>query len=72
MGTTQYIPQQEGREQGDPFTPMFYALLQHGPLVTTQERVIGNEKVFAFLDDVCFASGPGSIVSKPRFGTDQG
>ena len=30
-------------------------------LVATQERMIGNEKVFAYLDDVYFASGPGRV-----------
>ena len=64
MGTTQYIPQGEGKEQGDPSPPlsplpMLYALGQHGSLVATQERMIGNEKVFASLDDVYLASGPG-------------
>ena len=58
MGTTQYIPQGEGGEQGDFLMPMLYALGQHGSLVATQERMIGNEKVFAYLDDVYLASGP--------------
>ena len=61
MGTTQYIPQGEGGEQGDPLMPMLYALGQHGSLVATQERMIGNEKVFADLDDVYLASGPGRV-----------
>ena len=61
MGTTQYIPQGEGGEQGDPLMPMLYALGQHGSLAATQERMIGNEKVFAYLDDVYLASGPGRV-----------
>ena len=78
MGTAQHIPQGEGGEQGDPLMPMLYALGQHGSLVATQERMLGNEKVFAYLDDVYLASGPGrveqvqSIMAKPRSGTDQG
>ena len=61
MGTTQYIPQGEGGEQGDPLMPMLYALGQHGSLVATQERMIGHVKVFAYLDDVYLASGPGRV-----------
>ena len=53
MGTTQYIPQ--GGEQGDPLMPMLCALGQHGSLVATQERMIGNKKVFAYLHDVFLA-----------------
>ena len=29
MGTTQYIPQGEGGEQGDPLMPLLFALGQH-------------------------------------------
>ena len=61
MGTTQCIPQGEGGEQGDPLMPMLHASGQHGSLVATQERMIGNEKVFAYLDDVFLASGPGRV-----------
>ena len=32
MGTTQYIPQEEGGEQGDPLMPMLFALGQHRAL----------------------------------------
>ena len=49
-------------EQGDPLRPMHHALGQHGSLVTTQERMIGTKKVFAHLDDVYLASGPGRVA----------
>ena len=58
MGTAEYNPQGKGGEQGDPLMPMLHALGQHGSLVAAQKRMIGNEKAFAYLDDVHLASGP--------------
>ena len=71
MGTTQYIPQREGGEQGDPNMPMPHALGQHGSMVATQERMIGNEKVSTYLDDVYLASGPGRVEQVQSIVTEE-
>ena len=71
MGTIQYIPQGEGVEQGDPLCQCSAHWGQHGSLVATQEQMIGNEKVFAFLDDVYLAErtwegGAGAVHCQRR------
>ena len=49
MGTTQYIPQGEGGEQGDPLMPMLFALGQHRALAAIQERMRPGEHVMDVL-----------------------
>ena len=51
MGVTQHIHQGEGGEQGDPLMPMLFTLGQHPALAAAQERLRGNELLFAYLDD---------------------
>ena len=52
MGVTQHISQGEGGEQGDPLMPMLFALGQHPALLASQARLLVNERVFAYLDDM--------------------
>ena len=61
LGATQYISQGEGGEQGDPLMPLLFALEQHSSLVAIQERLRGNERVFAYLDDIYAVCGPGRL-----------
>ena len=66
MGVTQHIHQGEGGEQGDPLMPMLFALRQHPVLVAAQERLRGNELLFAYLDDiyaVCRSDRVGAIFA---------
>ena len=61
MGVTQHIHQGEGGEQGDPLMPMLFALGQHPVLAATQERLRGNELLFAYLDDVYAVCRPDRV-----------
>ena len=64
MGVTQNIQQGEGGEQGDPLMPMLFALGQHPALLAIQARLLVNERVFAYLDDiyaVCHPERWGSV-----------
>ena len=61
LGTTQHVPQGEGGEQGDPLMPLLFALGQHRSLVAIQERLRGDERVFAYLDDIYAVCGPGRV-----------
>ena len=45
-------PPREGRGTRRPLLPMLFALGQHTALVAAQERLRGNELLFAYLDDV--------------------
>ena len=62
VGDTQEIPQGEGGEQGDPLMPLLFSLGQHSALEAVQRRLQGNEKVFAYLDDVVVVCSPGRVV----------
>ena len=66
MGVTQHIHQWEGGEQGDPIMPILFAL------GLAQERLRGNELLFAYLDDVScwgnlcdFGTGVASACGNP-------
>ena len=61
-GVTQHIAQREGGDQGDPLKPMLFALGQHQALVEAQARLSGDEKLFAFLDDIYITSSPGRVL----------
>ena len=39
-------------EQGDPLMPMLFSLGQHMALVVVQSKLLEDEKLLAFLDDV--------------------
>ena len=52
MGSTQYIPQEEGGEQGDRLMPMLFALGQHRALEGIHARMRAGEHVMAFMDDI--------------------
>ena len=52
MGVTQNIQQGEGGEQGDPLMPMLFALGRRPALLAIQARLLVNERVFAYLDDM--------------------
>ena len=53
LGVTQHIAQGEGGEQGDPLMPLLFSLGQHKSVVEAQARLSGNERLLAFLDDIC-------------------
>ena len=58
-----------GGEQGDPLMPMLFVLGQHQALVVAQARLSGDEKLFAFLDDIYITSsgqGFGCAHHHPR------
>ena len=61
MGVTQHIHQGEGGEQGDPLMPMLFALGKHPALAAAQERLRGNELLFAYLDDVYAVCRPDRV-----------
>ena len=61
MGVTQYIPQGEGGEQGDPLMPMLFALGQHGSLEAAQARLRVGERLMAFLDDIYAVCSPDRV-----------
>ena len=42
--------------------PMLFALGQHQALVVAQARLSGDEKLFAFLDDIYITSSPGRVL----------
>ena len=51
-GVVHEIDQGEGGEQGDAMMPLLFSLGQHNALHVVQERLLPNERIFAFLDDV--------------------
>ena len=51
-GVVHGILQVEGGEQGDALMPTLFALGQHDTLVAIQARLIPEERLFAFLDDI--------------------
>ena len=61
MGVTQHIHQGEGGEQDDPVMPMLFALGQHPALAAAQERLRGNDLLFAYLDDVHVVCQPDRV-----------
>ena len=61
-GVVHAIEQGEGGEQGDPFMPLLFAVGQHAGLVATQERMQGNERLFAFLDDIYTLTSPSRVA----------
>lgn len=51
-GQTHEVVQGEGGEQGDPLMPALFALGMHDGLREAKARLLPNEHVFAYLDDV--------------------
>ena len=52
------ISQGEGGEQGDPLMPALYALGQHRALEDARSRLLPEELLVAFLDDVYLVTTP--------------
>ena len=61
-GVVHAIEQGEGGEQGDPLMPLLFAVGQHARLVATQERMLGSETLFAFLDDIYTLTSPSRVA----------
>ena len=57
-GQTHTVYQSEGGEQGDPLMPLLYALGQHPALDRVAQHLRGNERIYAFLDDVYITCPP--------------
>ena len=51
----------EGGEQGDALMPLLFSLGQHSGLEATHRQLRGNEKLFAYLDDVQAKQNWGSV-----------
>ena len=51
----------EGGEQGDALMPLLFCLGQHAALEAIQREMKPNEKLFAFLDDLCLVSKPDRV-----------
>ena len=52
-GVVLEIDQGEGGEQRHAMMPLLFSLGQYNALHAVQERMLSNERLFAFLDDVC-------------------
>ena len=66
-GDIHEIHQGEGGEQGDALMPALFCLGQHNALAAVQQELVGNERLFAFLDDIYVTCSPGRVV--PIFNT---
>ena len=62
-GVVHQIHQGEGGEQGDVMMPLLFSLGQHNALHAVQERLLPNERIFAFLDDVYVVCLPDRVVA---------
>ena len=60
VGDTQEIRERETRR---PLMPLLFSLGQHPALEALQRRLRGNEKVFAFLDDIVVVCSPDRVVA---------
>ena len=61
MGNTQEIPQGEGGEQGDPLMPMLFSLGEHPAFEAIRRRLLDDEKLLAYLDDVTVMCQPDRV-----------
>ena len=61
FGEVHHVHQGEGGEQGDPLMPMLFSLGQHRALVAVQSKLLEDEKLFAFLDDVYVICRPSRV-----------
>ena len=57
----------KGANRGDALMPALFCLGQHYVLAAVQQELGGNERLFAFLDDIYVSCSPGRIV--PIFNT---
>ena len=62
-GVVHEIDQGEGGEQGDALMPLLFSLGQHNALHAVQERLLPNERIFAFLDDVYVVCLPDRVAA---------
>ena len=51
-GNTHVVAQADGGEQGDPLMLGLYSVAQHGALVDADSKLLPDEKLFSFLDDL--------------------
>ena len=57
-GVTHEIRQGEGGEQGDALVPALFSLGLHAALCVVNRRLLPNERLLAFLDDIYALCGP--------------
>ena len=62
FGVNHVIHQGEGGEQGDALMPMLYSLGQHEALMSVQDSLLPDEKLFAYLDDLYVVCAPERVV----------
>ena len=62
-GVVHEIDQGEGGEQRDAMMPLLFSLGQHNALHAVQERLLPNERIFAFLDDVYVVCLPDRVAA---------
>ena len=62
VGVVHDVVQGEGGEQGDPLMPALFALGQHRALVAVRERLLPDEHLLAFHDDVYIVCRPDRVV----------
>ena len=62
-GVVHEIDQGEGGEQIDAMMPLLFSLGQHNALHAVQERLLPNERLFAFLDDVYVVCLPDRVAA---------
>ena len=68
FGDVHHVHQGEGGEQGDPLMLMLFSLGQHRALVAVQSKLLEDEKLFAFLDNVHVICRPSRVQGVPVVG----
>ena len=62
VGDVHLIHQGEGREQSDALMLMWFRLGQHGALMAISDRLLPEERLFAYLDDLHVARQPARVA----------
>ena len=57
-GDLHQIEQGEGGKQGDALMPLLFSLGQHQALEAVQRQLLPDERLLAFLDDICTVTSP--------------
>ena len=61
QGVVNTIPQDEGREQGDPPMPVLFAAGQHQDLEAVKDQLSDGDHLLAYLDDTFIVIPPNSM-----------
>ena len=67
LGTVNFVPQEEGGEQGDPLMPLLFSLGQHRGLCAVAERCVPANICSRSLNDVHVASSLERSVTLTHF-----